>query len=332
MLAGLCVVLAASSVRADETVVLRTNAGRQAALTGEILDYDVAELRIRLSDGREQIIPADKVVRVDAKYLPEQVRADQARKAGRHRLALSLYRKALAAEPRRWVRHAIIRQMIWCHRALGQIEQAGELFLLLARDGPNLSDLASMPLAWASGAPSARLERAAGTWMSRTDLPAAVLLGASHVLSTRRAEATRRLKQVMVEADGPVAQLAGAQLWRTEIIVANAEKTDAWRQGVARMPEALRAGPHFVLGQALARQGQYDQAALNLLRVPILYPREETLSAVALVEAGRVLEKQKRIRQAVGLYREVLRDHASSPAAGEAKDRLEELSKNKSDQ
>jgi len=324
--ACLLLLLAANrAATAEETVVVRTAAGRQARLTGEVLDYDVRELRIRTTDGREQVVPAPQVLRIETQYVPEQFQAERARDEGQYDSALMLYQKALAAEPRRWARHAIIREMIGCHRALGRVERSGEMFLLLARDGPNSSDLAAMPLAWSPGMPPASLERAAQGWMARDELPAAVLLGASHLLSIRPAEAMSRLKRLAAETDGPVAQLAAAQLWRTEIVTADAQKTDAWRRAIERMSDELRPGPQFVLGQALARQGQHEQATLALLRVPILDPGRRELAPVALVEAGRSLEKLERSHQAAGLYREVLRDYPTSPAAAEALSRLEAL-------
>ena len=321
----LLLLVANRAAMGDETVVVRTAAGRQAQLTGEILDYDVRELHIRTTDGREQVVPSDRVLRIETQYVPEQFQAERARDEEQYDSALLLYQKALAAEPRRWARHAIIREMIGCHRALGRVEQSGEMFLLLARDGPNSSDLAAMPLAWSPGMPPASLERAAQGWMARDDLPAAVLLGASHLLSIRPAEAMAGLKRLASEADGPIAQLAAAQLWRTEIVTADAQKTDAWRRAIDRMSDELRPGPQFVLGQSLARQGQHEQATLALLRVPILDPGRRELAPVALVEAGRSLEKLERTHQAAGLYREVLRDYPTSPAAAEAIGRLEAL-------
>ena len=310
---------------AEETVVLRTAAGNQARLTGEILDYDLRELRIRTADGREQVVPSERIIRIETQYAPEQFQADRARDEGQFESALLLYQRTLGVEPRRWARHAIIREMIGCHRALGRIEQAGELFLLLARDQLNRSDLACIPLAWSPGIPTASLERAALAWMARDELPAAVLLGASHLLSTRPAEAMGRLRQLTAESHGLVSQLAAAQLWRTEIVVADSEKTAAWRRAVEGMPDELRPGPQFVLGQALARQGQHEQAALALLRVPLLDPHRRELAPVALIEAGRSLESLGRTVQAAGLYREVIRDFPSTPAAAEALSRLEAL-------
>ncbi|MBN1590258.1 MAG: hypothetical protein JW888_12155, partial [Pirellulales bacterium] len=185
---------------AEDAVVVRTSAGDELKMTGRIVDYDDAELRIELAGGRQQTVPAENVLRIETRHDPRQLQANQAQAESRHDAALVLYQKALAVERRRWVRRAIIREMIWCHRALGQIEQAGQLFLVLARDRPGPSDFACMPLGWSAAPPSASLERAARAWLARDDLPAAVLLGTSHLLSTTPSAAVR-LKRLMVEAD-----------------------------------------------------------------------------------------------------------------------------------
>ncbi|MBN2218388.1 MAG: tetratricopeptide repeat protein [Pirellulales bacterium] len=318
--------LAAPSL-ADDTVVVQTAGGERARWTGQILDFNGQELRLRHADGREQAIPADRVLDVESQYTNKQTEARRAWSEGRPDAAIALYQKALDAEQRRWVRRAIVREMVRCHRALGRTEQAGDLFLLLARDRPGVADWTVMPLAWSVAAPSASLDRTARAWMAREDLPAAVLLGASHLLSTDRAAATARLKRLAVDADGPLAQWAAAQLWRTEIVTADPPRTAAWRRAIQQMPEPLQAGPYYVLGRALARQGQLDEAALALLRAPILDPDNRSLAAAALVEAGSALEKLGRSRQAARLYREVLESHASTPQAAEARARWEALAK-----
>ena len=120
----------------------------------------------------------------------------------------------------------------------------------------------------------------------------------------------------MVQADGAVAQLASAQAWRTEVVTADASKVAAWRDAIGRMPESLRAGPYYVLGRALARLSKWDQAALAMLRALILDPRQRQLAAHALLDAGGVLQKADRPKQAARLYRELIKDHPNSRSRG----------------
>jgi TolA-binding protein len=61
------------------------------------------------------------------------------------------------------------------------------------------------------------------------------------------------------------------------------------------------------------------------MKLPVLYEREYRLAAEALLEAGECLERLKRPTQAAGLYRELDERFAQSPAAEEARRRLERL-------
>ena len=75
------------------------------------------------------------------------------------------------------------------------------------------------------------------------------------------------------------------------------------------------------------RNSRSDEAALAMLRAPILYPRQAALTAEALVASGHVLEKLQRPNQAARLYREVIQNHASTRAATEARARWDAMTR-----
>jgi len=127
------------------------------------------------------------------------------------------------------------------------------------------------------------------------------------------------------DQDPRIAGLAKAQTWRQSLAGVSDAQIASWRQTIERLPEELRAGPSYVLGRALAQRGEHETAALTLLRVPILYPRETELAAAALLEAGRALERLEQREEAAGLYREVLGEWPNDSAATEAAARLEAL-------
>jgi tetratricopeptide (TPR) repeat protein len=328
MFALAAILLLLVPVAAQDTVTVATGRGR-TNVSGRIVDYTATELRLELPGGREQTFPAQKILGIHTRYTAEQTRADALQDEGDFAAALALYRQALAKEPRRWVRRRIISQTVWCHRALGQWAAAGEQFLLLARaeSSETLPETlpACIPLAWTPSQPSGQLEAAARRWIARDDLPAAVLLGASHLMSIDRPAALARLKRLAAGAEGPIAQLARAQIRRSEVVTADEARLAAWSRAIERMPEPLRAGPYFVLGRGWAQCGQWDEAAIAMLRIPILYPRERHLAARALLEAGRCLEKLHRPGKAARLYRELIQTHPHSAAAAEARKRLGEL-------
>ena len=155
-----------------------------------------------------------------------------------------------------------------------------------------------------------------------------MLLGASHLLTGPSREAARKmLKRLTASADRRIALLATAQTWRADLVTASDEDIDDWKRTIERMPEPLAAGPSYVLGLARARQRQWEQAALVMMRVPILYPTERPLAARALLEAGSAMSKLGRTSEAVRLYGEVIRQYAEQThAVALARDRIEAMS------
>jgi tetratricopeptide (TPR) repeat protein len=294
---------------------------------GEVIDYTGRELRLELPGGTERSFPADAVLRVETQHGPQHAEADQRFAAGDFDGALALYGEARKREPRPWVRREITARIVWCYRALGQPEWAGREFLdVLILADPDTPYFACIPLAWVPSQPSMALERTAREWLGREDVPAAVLLGASHLMSTgSRPEALERLNRLATGPDPRIALLAHAQTWRAAVVTADERQLDGWRATIERMPEGLRAGPYYVLGLAEAHRDRWEAAALAWLRVPILHPEHRRLAARSLLDAGRSLERLGRANQAAGLYRELAATYPQTPAEAEAGARLQEL-------
>ncbi len=299
----------------------------RARLTGQIVDYTGQWLVVRLSDGREQKIPGQKVLRVQTSYGPVHQQAEQRFRQGRLAEALNLYRKAIQEEPRRWVRREILARMVVCYEDTGQTAAAGETFLLLLQSDPHTPYWEVIPLAWAPAAPDAGLERQARQWLAQDpeQSPAAVLLGASHLLSgPERAAAWERLNTLVHHQDQRISLLALAQTWRT-IMQPEPAQLEAWERTIQKLPSGLRAGPYYVLGRAYAQQGRWEEAALAWLRIPMLYGRPRPLAARAMVEAGAALQRLGQTEHAARLYQELLHTYPDTPSAAEATQRLQEL-------
>jgi hypothetical protein len=112
-----------------------------------------------------------------------------------------------------------------------------------------------------------------------------------------------------------IAFLAEAQLWRTQVVMAQPRDATQWEARIQRMPAAIRGGPYFVLGQLCAQHGRHDDAALAYLKPAILYSRQDGLAAESLLAAARQLETMKQPDAALRLYEElVARFPASEPA------------------
>jgi tetratricopeptide (TPR) repeat protein len=320
-----CAVLAlVSAARGEDAVYLHTESGDgQFRVSGEIVDHTGRAIRIRDEKGVERSYDADRVARIETTWTREQQSGDAAQAAGDYAQAIEQYRRAAEQEPRAWARRKIMAELVWCHRASGQPQKAGDLFLLLLASDPTTQYFDAIPLAWAPS--EAVAEQQAQDWLDR-DEPAAKLLGASHLLATpRRGAALDALEKLARDSDPRIAALALAQRWRAEAFRASQAQIDAWQLAVGRMPEPLRGGPYFVLGQALAGRKQHDAAALALLRVPILHPRDRRLAAAALVLAAGALAEGGHADEARRLYREVLDKHQPSRWRTEAGQRLEQL-------
>jgi tetratricopeptide (TPR) repeat protein len=318
---------------ADDVVTLTPQAGGRGSekLSGQVIDYGARELRLRLATGRERIVPAGEILRVETKYCDEHAAGNQLFADGDFRLAIDKYRATLETdhEVRGWVRRQVLSQIVWCWRAFGKWDQAGETFLnLLGRD-PKTRYFDCIPLAWTAAAPSRDVERKAQAWLAKSEQPAAVLMGASHLLTTdRRALTLAQLKRLADHDDPRIAWLAEAQCWRDSAPRAAAQELEQFRRRIESSPQSLRAGAYFVLGSALANS-QPAEAALALLKLPILYPRERALSASALLASGGCLERMGQSQQAAGLYRESLALAGSPADVDEAQKRLKNLAAEK---
>jgi hypothetical protein len=328
LLLVLVVLVAVGPSSAQEAVYLSSTSNAQGyvKLSGRILDYTGSGLNIELAGGTIRNCPAEQVLRVETQYGRPHQEADRQYGQGDFSSALALYGQARSGESRAWVRRRITAQMVWCHQALDQWGPAGEEFLVLVRSDPRTIHFSCIPLAWLPVEPSPALEQSARQWLTREDLPVAVLLGASHLLPTNSGPAAlARLKQLASSDDRRVAPLALAQTWRMAAVTADAEQLRGWDRAIEQMPESLRGGPYYVLGLGWAHRQQWQSAALAWLRIPILYPQQRSLGLRALPEAARALEQSGQPKQAATLYAELARKYPGTAAAKEARQRLEEL-------
>jgi tetratricopeptide (TPR) repeat protein len=313
---------------AADTIVYATGkdlAGR-STMTGTVVDYTGEQLIIKTDVGVEQSIPTARIVEVKSEWTAAQMAGDVAFGERKYEEAARHYTQAQGDERREWARRQVMARRVRCYRNLGQIDQAGQAFLELIQSDPQTQHFAALPLDWTCQPPSPAIPQRAPKWLADPQNHVAVLLGASWLLPTaERSVALAALQRLSTDRDPRVAWLAQAQVWRTRVAAPEAQEIEGWERLLARIPQDLRAGPYFVLGQALANAGQHERAAQSLLRVPILYPADRPLAAAALLSAGQELEKIGQIREAVTLYREVVREHADAPPAAKAAGRLKAL-------
>ena len=294
--------------------------------SGEILDYNARQLVLRQSNGREIALEASQVLEVKIKKVPAHVKADQAFSEQRLREALSLYREAAKKEDRAWVRREIKAMQVWCYRHLGIFDGAAKVFLAILREEPQTRHFDAIPLAWASVRLTSTAKQVGEAWLTGADNSTATLIAASWLMTTPGSGAQNALRRLASDQDARVAFLAQTQQWRTKVVSATAEDVSQWQEVVRRMPPALRAGPYYLVGRTLARIDDHEHAAIALLRIPILYPRQRALAVQALMSVARSLESVKREEQAISIYRELLIDYPEAGLRSEIEQRLERLS------
>ncbi len=303
--AMICIICTVAMMsQASDTVTLRSST---EPFRGEIIDYTGETVRIQNASGHERVLPASEVLRIDTKYCPEHTQGDLLYSAGKHREAIEYYLAALegAKETREWVRRQILARITWCHRAIGDWEQAAKSFFLLLESDPMTTDFDAIPLAWQENPPTVALQQKSLSWLAQSQQPAAILIGASHLLMTQnRAQAITHLRQLLNNADPRIAWLAYAQLWRAGNSNATAEQRSGFARRISTSDPTLCAGAYFVLGQAYS-VADPEAAALAMMRIPVLYPQEEQLAATALLWTAGHLERQQRPHQAMRLYREI---------------------------
>ena len=170
--------------RAEDIVHFRhPHDGREVRATGEILDYTARQLRIRGSAGNETSISSSAIVRIDSSWTVEHGEADRLMAAGQFDHAIGQFRAAYGKEPRPWARQRILAQIIWCYRAPGQLELAGDYFAQLVQAVPDMPYLDAVPLVWGPYQPSAAMERQSKVRLQEQGSPAVALMGASWLLS-----------------------------------------------------------------------------------------------------------------------------------------------------
>lgn len=306
LLAMILVIVPRRADSEDRVELVPTKDGKPGAtLRGEIVEFQGGQIRLKRTDGREDVIPVARVARYDTTWPEGRDVGDRQRREGKFDEAIESYRGAAARDPRGWVKRALAARAVVCFRELDRPLKAGELFLSLYQADPDTPHFDVLPLAWSTTESTSELRTAATRWLAAQDSPAAVLLGASWLLAIGQPGlVVDPLRQLTTQRDPRIALLAEAQLWRVRLAMAGESDVESWERIVPRLPLALRAGPYFVLGQAWARFDQRERAALSLLRVPIEYPEHYRLSSQALELAARQLELLERRDEAALLRRE----------------------------
>lgn len=313
----------------DVVVVSRSKPPGESRRLGTITEYTGEYLTLQLPSGREEKIESSRVLSYTSELVPDQQNGDQLLLAGRFADAAASYLRASKVENRRWMRRVLLAQLVRCYTNMQQIDRAGDAFLAIVGSDPTTQLFDAIPLAWVPTPPTAGLFDRSKRWIEDKDIPAARLMGASWLLATaQRQQALDVLGKLAGDADSRIAMLAETQIWRDKTVTASIEDVERWQQRIRGLDASLRAGPHFLVGKALARHGRSAEAAVALMRVPVLHPEQQDLAAEALFAAGEQLEKMGDRGGARTVYKELVQTYRTHRLAQPAQQRLQRSATN----
>ncbi|MGI8978912.1 MAG: tetratricopeptide repeat protein [Pirellulaceae bacterium] len=307
------------------TVLTGKDAKTRTNRTGEVVDFTGESLQLKSSSGRIENIPAARVVEIRTQWTPAHERGDALRGEGKLEEAINAYKQAKRDEPRAWARRKIMAELVVCYAEVGRFDVAGDEWLAIVSSDPLTTHYNVVPVAWRSLPPDAALEPRALAWL-HSKAPAAQVLGASWLLTGPQRSAAMTALDGLAGSktvDVRIRSLAQIQLWRTKLVSAKREDVQRWQSAIEQMPAEVRAGGYFVVGDALARLNQSEDAALAYLHIPLVYNQQRAMAADALIATAKEHEKLERGEQAAGLYREVLSGYSRTAAAEEARAWLE---------
>ena len=314
----------------DQLTLLNEETGSRVRIACTIVNYTGEFVRYRIrEDGPVSVKASSRVIAIDTPQTRPHVDGLIQWAGGNVSQAIPLFEKALEQESREWVRRDLLAMLVRCALRQDDPAQAGRRFLMLYQSDQTTRYFSLIPLLWTTSPPSDALKTEAMQWMAGSS-PAETLLAASALLfdPKHQSSAAVDLRRLGVNSDGRVRELAKAQLWRLDLQrgkLDNATLT-LWEDSLRSMPDDLRGGAHFVLGEARKRRRQYDQAAASLLWVPLVYNDDYQLAALACLDAAECLRAIGQRTEAATLYREVTLRYRDSRYAQDAAQILKSLS------
>ena len=313
----------------DRVLIQRKGASSRIRISGRILDYTGKKLTLITLAGKDvQEFPANEVISVETSQTEPHIRGLVAFTELRFQQAETEFEKSLLEETRTWVRREILAMLVRCDLQQGDLTSAGMRFLLLVKSDPETRHFKLIPLVWSERTMKRNLKYAARDWLNGK-LEVERLLGASILLADREygRKAGFELESLQTCTEINVRLLARTQLWRSKLREGNLSKNDLvrWETHIESLPETLRGGPYYLLGQGHLGRREKDLAAAAFLWLPLVYDHDHVLAAQACLKAAHVLFDMGRRTEAMTLYREITVRFADTPSGTIAADFLESM-------
>lgn len=272
----------------DTVFIRRTDSEPITKRSGTIVDWVGDSLTLSSND-RDKQIPNTDIVEIRTTWPAEYLAGQTALNAGNLTHAIEQLQTAVKTEQRAWANRIIRSELIRAYAANENYDAAIQQFLTIYGEDRQTRFFHLCPLQWFT-------TNRAPTDIARTLLnsrdPVEQLIAASWLLAgTDRDAATKILDQLSTDIDARIQHLARAQLWRLRSLnrtAVNARLIEVWEQQTGEMPASLQAGPWFVIAAAQTTLKQSDAAAVNFLRIPILYSEHAGLAAASLYQARQL--------------------------------------------
>lgn len=318
LVAALAASLTTPAAAQDRIILHATDRGEVSEFPAQVIAWSRDQV-VYESNGRQREIAASRVDRILFPRSAEHLDADDLFTSRQFDQAALKYAAAIQAELRPWVRELLQARLVQCADATGNIEAALAQFVALYREFPQTRFTHLVPLAWT---PGARARGLLATELQRglTDSdpppdPLIRLLAASWLLNDDEARAMQVLKRLQTDGEPWMAHLATAQSWRTQLLTVQPSELDRWKAAIDRMPRPLSAGPRLLTGLAEKKLQPGEDAVIQLMQIPILFPDAVQLAGEALSQASDLLDDLGRDDEATIVARELDERYGSSRAA-----------------
>ena len=325
--------ITASPLYADDRVVIQQPGMSRLPLNGLVEDYTGRELTIHVRTGNSlRRYARSEVIEVQTSYTAHHETGRELFASGRADEAAVELSAALKDEDRAWVRREILALLVKCALWNGDYRTAVSRFLPIADSDPETFHFSVAPLAWTAEVPSKDIRVEAQSWLAGRS-PVSKLFGASHLLFDPASSDTAgaALRSLARESDIRIQRLAQMQLWRQRMQAGTATPGELtrWKSAIEQLPDELRVGGYFVLGQTYLKQRQPERAAAALLRLPLVYDADRHLAARACFQSAEQLESLGDRTPATNLFSEVVFRFGDTPWGPQAETKWKTLRGNK---
>lgn len=314
-----------SATPADEVVIQASTAHSRITITGEVLDYTGKKLTIKLAPNKpEQTYSTSEVISVKTSHNDAHEAGLKALTAGDHDTAEAAFERAINQELRTWVRRELLALQVRCSLRQSNWIAAAQRFNRLYQSDIDTRQIDLIPLFWSVHPTDAPTRGQAAVWL-RDKQPLLQLIAASWLCFEPKydAECEQLWPSLVRNPDERLRTLAQWQSYRRRLAVDGVGDLELqrWEQRVAKLEAPQRAGPYYLIGQALSARHEFDLAAGAFLRLPFAHPSDHPLTAEALLNASKCLDKAGMRTEATALLNELMTKFAQTPFAAEA-DRL----------